>query len=167
MPITFHCEHCGNKITAKDESAGKWGHCPACHNKIYVPNLNVEIDDLKLAPIDEDSEAKRKQLLAETHKITLDILSIKDELKTSYAAAQTTPIEDNVLEERIILYLKRTGEGKLDQAQKIEQQIAPYGKQAINIIDQLSGRDTPPSELAGIPKAVLTRIMRNLRTKIM
>ena len=55
MAITFHCKHCGKKIEANEKAAGKWGKCPSCHNKIYVPNLNAE-DDLKLAPVDEEAE---------------------------------------------------------------------------------------------------------------
>jgi hypothetical protein len=169
MGITFHCEHCGNKITAKDESAGKWGVCPACHNKLYIPDLNVEADDLKLAPIDESEEEKRKRLMEETHRLRLDILSIKDEMK---AAAQTgpvipaTPISDKQLEKRIISYLRKMVDGKLDQAKELEKQIIIYGRQAINILDEISVSEMPAPELTDIPQAVLIKIIKNLREKI-
>ena len=51
MAITFHCEHCGKKIEAPNSAGGKWGKCPACHNKLYVPDLYPD-EELKLAPID-------------------------------------------------------------------------------------------------------------------
>jgi len=168
--ITFHCEHCGNKINARDESAGKWGVCPACHNKLYIPNLNAEIDDLKLAPIDEEEESRRKQLLEETHKLTFDILSVRDDMK---AAAQTgpvlpvTPIDDRQLEKRIVSYLRKMVDGKLDQAQVLEKQITPYGRQAITILDEVSIGGLPDTELADVPQPVIAKIIRNLREKIL
>ena len=61
MGITFHCEHCGKKIEAPDSAGGKWGRCPACHNKVYVPGLSSD-EKLKLAPVDEEYQTKQKQL---------------------------------------------------------------------------------------------------------
>ena len=53
MAIVFHCEHCGKEIRAADTAGGKWGRCPACHNKLYVPKMEEdEEEELKLAPID-------------------------------------------------------------------------------------------------------------------
>ena len=37
MPIKFQCSLCGKKIEAPDSAGGKWGKCPGCHNKVYVP----------------------------------------------------------------------------------------------------------------------------------
>ena len=62
MGISFHCEHCGKKIEAPDTAGGKWGKCPACHNKVYVPANNPPDDELRLAPIDTEEERKRKKM---------------------------------------------------------------------------------------------------------
>ena len=67
MAITFHCDHCGKKVGAQDSAAGKWVKCPACRNKIYVPNLSGD-EELKLAPIDESDEEKKRRLMEETHR---------------------------------------------------------------------------------------------------
>ena len=64
MAITFHCDYCGKKIEAADSAGGKWGKCPACHNKLYVPALEPD-DALKLAPVDETDLEREKRLLAE------------------------------------------------------------------------------------------------------
>ena len=73
MAITFHCEHCGKKIEAKDAAGGNWGACPACHNKVYVPDLSAKAgEELKLVPIDENEVNKQKRLIGkenETSKI--------------------------------------------------------------------------------------------------
>jgi len=71
MPIKLHCSSCGKKMEAPDSAGGKWGKCPACHAKIYVPSPQIEEDELKLAPVDETEEQKRKQLMLETYRLDL------------------------------------------------------------------------------------------------
>ena len=78
MAIIFHCEYCGKKIEAADSAGGKWGKCPSCHNKLYVPNLNPDDEELKLAPKDTLAEEREKQLMAETQRLTRDILREKE-----------------------------------------------------------------------------------------
>lgn len=53
MTIKLQCSLCGKKIEAPDSAGGKWGKCPACRNKIYVPQPISDDDELKLAPIDQ------------------------------------------------------------------------------------------------------------------
>jgi len=77
MAITFHCDHCGKEIRAADSAGGKWGKCPSCHNKLYVPNLNIG-DELTLAPVDETDEQREKRLMAETHQLAQDILQERE-----------------------------------------------------------------------------------------
>jgi phage FluMu protein Com len=74
MSITFHCEHCGKKIEAPDAAGGKWGKCPGCKNKVYVPSKEAE-DELKLAPLDTEDERKQRALYAETVRLRQEILN--------------------------------------------------------------------------------------------
>jgi cytochrome c1 len=166
MPITFHCEYCGKKIEAQDSTAGKWGRCPACHNKIYVPNLNPD-EELKLAPIDESEEERKKRLMAETYRLEQAILTereIPDE--PTKADTPTHKISDKKLMKNIILYLRQMADGKLEQAQRTADMIAPFGTQAIKILDGIALSEIPEPELAGIPPQVLSGLIRNLRSKI-
>ena len=71
MSITFHCEYCGKKIQASDDSGGKWGKCPSCHKKLYVPSPDSG-EELKLAPIDESDIEKQKQLIAQEQVSSLN-----------------------------------------------------------------------------------------------
>ena len=63
MGISFHCEHCGKKIEAPDAAGGKWGKCPGCHNKVYVPaNKPTQPDDeLRLAPSTQTKNKNTKR----------------------------------------------------------------------------------------------------------
>src|SRR5512133_1632954 len=77
MPIKFNCSLCGKKIEAPDSAGGKWGKCPGCHNKVYVPQPVSEEEELKLAPVDETEEQRQRKLMLETFQITTDILQEK------------------------------------------------------------------------------------------
>jgi predicted RNA-binding Zn-ribbon protein involved in translation (DUF1610 family) len=42
--IRFCCEHCGHKISVRDEHAGKRGKCPSCADVVTVPDKSLLID---------------------------------------------------------------------------------------------------------------------------
>jgi DNA-directed RNA polymerase subunit RPC12/RpoP len=166
MAIIFHCEHCGKKIESPDSAGGKRGKCPACHNKLYVPGLASD-EELKLAPIDTDNDAKQKELMAETYKLTQEILLERDVPEGPAGAAASAPeISDKELTKNIITYLRQMADGKLDEAQRTADSIAPYGPQAVKILDRIALSEMPEPELADIPQQVLSGLIRNLRTRI-
>jgi len=166
MAITFHCKHCGKKIEAPDNAGDKWGKCPACHNKVYVPGSDSG-EELKLAPMDATDLAEQRRLMAETHKIEQEILSEKEIPDNS--AEITTPaseISDNELTKNIIIYLRQMADGDLDQAERIANSIVPCGNKALKILDGIALSEIPEPELADIPQQVLSGLIRTLRTKI-
>lgn len=166
MAIIFHCDYCGKKIEAADSAGGKWGKCPACHNKIYVPNPDSD-EELKLTPIDEGDEERKKQLMAETHKLTQDILQEREAPNgPAEVAGPISEISDKELTKNIILYLRQMADGELDSAQRIADLIAPYGPQAVGILDRIALSEMPEPELADVPQQVLSGLIRNLRTRI-
>lgn len=165
MAITFHCAHCGKKIEAQDSVAGKWGKCPACHNKVYVPDIHAD-GNLKLAPIDKQEEARRQKLMAETYKLSQDILSERGDSNGPAGASSASQISDKELTKNIIVYLRQMADGELSQAQRIVNSIVPCGKRAINIIDRIALSEIPEPELADIPPQVLSGLIRELRSKI-
>ena len=166
MSITFHCEYCGKKIEAPDSAGGKWGKCPACHNKLYVPNLGSD-EEFKLAPIDESDEAKEKQLMDETYELTQDIL-LERETPNGLAGTATpaSGIGDKELTKNIITYLRQTADGELEQAERIADLIVSCGDRALKILDRIALSEMPEPELADISQQVLSGLIRNLRTRI-
>ncbi len=166
MAITFHCEYCNEKIEAPDSAGDKWGKCPACHNKLYVPGSDSD-EELKLAPVDESDQAKQKQLMAETYKLTQDILL---EREAPNGPAEVVPlasgISDKELTKNIITYLRQMADGKLNQAQKTAELIVPYSGRALKILDRIALSEMPEPQLAEVPQQVLSGLIRNLRTRI-
>lgn len=164
MAITFRCQQCGKKIEAAKSAAGKWGKCPSCKHKIYVPDL--ESDDgqeLKLAPVDEAEKQRQKQLMEETFKLEQDILK---EREVPGEISVSVQISEKGLTNNIILYLRYCADGNLSQAQNLVPSIATAGLRAVEIIDRIAVSEMPEPELADMPPQVLAGFIRQLRAKI-
>ena len=168
MGISFHCKYCDRKIQAPDSAGGKWGKCPSCHNKLYVPDLSSG-DELKLAPINEDDEIKQKQLMDETFKLTENILlekEVPDEQSPSKITPSASGTSDKKLMKNIITYLQQMANGQLDKAEKTASSIIPSGNQAVQILDEIAQGEIPMPDSAAIPKQVLSGLIETLRDKI-
>jgi hypothetical protein len=167
MAITFHCGHCGKKIEAPDNAGGKWGKCPACHNKVYVPSPEPG-EELKLKPIDANDLAEQKRLMDETHRIEQEILSEEDEVldDSPERAVPVYDVSDNELTKNIIIYLRLMADGDLEQAEKTAGSIIHCGKRALKILDGIAVSEIPEPELADIPRQILSGLIRTLRTRI-
>jgi len=172
MAIIFHCEHCGKKIEAAESAGGKWGKCPACHNKLYVPSSHSG-EELKLAPIDITAEEREKQLMAETHKLTQDILQEREvpegtpeTIGPIETAGPVLEMSERELTKYIIMYLKLMADSELYEAHRIVGLITPHSEQAVNILDKIALSEMPEPELADISQLALSGSIRALRDEI-
>lgn len=167
MAIVFHCEHCGKKIEAPDTAGGKWGKCPACHNKLYIPGLDSNDEELKLAPLNESDRERERQLMAETYRLTQDILKEREipEGPVEPAGAMYEMSEKELIK-NIILYLRQMAYGELDEADQTAALIAPFGPKALEIVDRIALSEIPEPELADIPQQILASSIRALRNRL-
>jgi hypothetical protein len=167
MSISFHCEYCNKKIEAPDNAGGKWGKCPSCHNKLYVPSPPPpKEEELKLAPLSEQEEEEKKRLMAETYRLSQDILQEKEEATGKAAARADSHISDKQLMVDIISYLRQMADGDLDQAKALGEQIVSCGNRAKKMLDKIALSEIPEPELADVPQHVLAGLIRTLRGKI-
>ena len=167
MAITFNCDYCGKKIEAPDNAGGKWGKCPGCHNRLYVPKLGSDDEELKLAPVDEGDKERQKQLMVETYWLTQELLSEKEiPPEPAEATAPPTEVNDQQLATTIISYLRQMADGELDEAERIAGLIAEHRKNAVKILDKIASGKTAQPELADIPKQVLSGLIKTLRARI-
>jgi hypothetical protein len=167
MAITFHCEHCGKKIEAPDGTGGKWGKCPACRNKVYIPDSDTG-EELKLAPMNTNDLAEQKRLMAETRRIEQEIMSETDEVldDSPERSVPVYEVSDNELTKNIIIYLRLMADGDLEQAERVSGTFIHSGKRALKILDSIAVSEIPEPELADIPQQVLAGMIRTLRTKV-
>ena len=167
MAITFHCKYCGKKIDAQEKAAGKWGKCPSCHNKIYVPSISPDDEDeLKLAPIPKEEEERKRRLMAETFALSQEILNEKEIPNEQAPPTNTSAVASKDLKKNIVTYLRLMADGDLDRANAIGIAISQSGNKVVQIIDEIALSDIPEPELANIPQHVLSGFIRGLRAKI-
>ncbi|MGA2915196.1 MAG: hypothetical protein ABSE89_04135 [Sedimentisphaerales bacterium] len=163
MPITFHCECCKKKVTAKDTSGGKWGKCPYCNHKCYIPSVRgPDEEELTLAPIDDEEEKKYENMMREAR-------GLKDELL--HQAKGPPEPEDDKIDDRqltilVIKYLRQMADGQGKDAQETADKIIPFKGQTKAILEKILLAEKPEPELADVPKKVLTGFVRNILTKI-
>ena len=172
MSIIFHCSFCNKKITAKDGTGGKWGKCPSCHNKIYVPDLNADADEgeLKFAPIDEQEQREKERLLQETYQLSQEILQERaepdDNLPKKRVSRPVAAIDPSKVNDTIIMCLRKMADGQLAESDNIARSIASLGSNARDELDAIALNDIPDHKLADIPPGVLAGLIRTLRGKI-
>ena len=163
MPITLHCESCKKKIIAPDNAGGKWGKCPFCGHRSYIPMPETgEEEELKLAPIDENEEKQYNQMMKETFAITENLLHIKED------PAEATPAKTNESEiaALIIKYMRLMADGSLDEANSIAGKIIAYKATARTILGNILKSKQPEPQLQDIPRKVLERYIKDLSAKI-
>lgn len=171
MTIVFHCQKCSRKIEAKDSAGGKWGRCPACRNKVYIPDLSAG-DDMKLAPVDQSEERRKQRMMRETRQLTQNIQQQKETPETPSQDAPAAPsgpvmrIPDSELRENIINYLRARAAGEDEAAQDYITVIAAGAQRAEKLIDQIALSDIPEPELKDIPQQELAGLLRELRAQI-
>ena len=172
MAIIFHCEYCGKEIKAADSAGGKWGKCPACHNRLYVPSIDSG-EELKLAPVDVTAEEKEKQLMDETNKLTQVILQEREvpegANKTIGPIEKAGPVfemSERELKKYTIKYIRLMADGELYQAQRVAALIAPHSARVVVILDKIALSEIPEPELADISQLALSGSIRALRDEL-
>ncbi len=67
--IRVTCEHCNHVIKAPRKAAGRRGKCPHCHNSVYIPTPESELDEIPLALEDEQAHSAAQQLEKEAAEV--------------------------------------------------------------------------------------------------
>lgn len=168
MPISFHCESCKEKIKAPDNSGGKWGKCPHCKHRCYIPLPKSDDEpELRLLPLDENEETQVQKLMRETKNLTQEILTesmLPDDEKNAAGNAHTVQ-EKEVIKE-CILYLRQMADGELGAAEYTYSQLKKHKKPAIRIMSSMARAEQPEPELADLPDAILQGLIRDVCTKL-
>jgi hypothetical protein len=163
MSISLHCECCKKKITAPDDAGGKWGKCPYCNHKSYIPLPAKDGEEIKLAPIDESEETQYKQMMRETYHVTETLLQ---QIEEPPEPGQEAKIDEKVLIVRIIKYLLLMANSSFDEAQAAENKILPYRNQTKRILENMLKADKPEPELANVPEKLLAGFIRNMLARM-
>jgi len=163
MPISFHCECCKKKIKAPDEAGGKWGSCPHCKHRCYIP-LPPSDDEppLTLVPLDEEEERRRDEMMRETYNLQQNILQERNAGGEDPEAAAGAVTSEKDLIKAIILYLRQMADGRLEQAEDTARMIVRHKEQAKDLLQRMARAEQPEPELADISPKLLQGFMKQL-----
>ena len=82
MAISFNCESCKKKVNAPDDAGGKYGKCPHCNHRCYIPLPKSDgEEELKLAPIDPGEESEYEKKMREARELQKKLLHEREEPK--------------------------------------------------------------------------------------
>ncbi len=166
MPISFHCECCKKKVKAPDVAGGKWGNCPHCKHRCYVPSLPDDSEkQLTLAPIDENEESKFHEMKRKTFNLTKNILNERD-VPQEDKKSQPGDYNERELIKNLIFYLRQMADGEIDQAQRIAEKIKPFKKQALILLNKMTKTERPEPELKDISPTLLKGLIKNLSSEL-
>ena len=167
MSISLTCEKCGKKIKAPDDTGGKFGSCPKCGNKCYIPLPLPEGEkELTLAPLDEESEVTHDEMMKQTHSLTETILNETampedDKSHRGHIAAA----EKEILK-HIIIWVRQMVAGQLGPAEATASKLKKHSAATKDIISRMRRAQSPESELADIPPSLLTGMMKQLYSQL-
>ena len=168
MSISFSCESCRKKIKAPDKAGGKWGSCPYCQHRCYIPLPKSDDEpELKLAPVDENELSHIDDLMKETHSLTQRILkenSVVDESIEETGAART--VQEKEVTKQCIIYLRQMADGDLMVAEKKLKDLKKHKKAALRIFSAMGRSERPEPELSDIPDSILQGLIRDASTKL-
>ncbi len=128
-----------------------------------------EEEELKLAPLDQDDIQRKKELMAETYRLTQDILEeqeVPENSAESVPAGAMYEMDDDELKKYVIQFLRQMAAGELDDAERTSAIIAPFGKRVEDIVDRIALSEIPEPQLANISPHILSGFIRSLRSKI-
>lgn len=168
MSISFHCENCKKKIKTPDTTGGKWGKCPYCNHRCYIPlPPDPDGEELMLAPIDLNEEDQHEDMARDTFSLTENILREMESPDDESTGSQ--PINDfdkRELLKRIILYLQQMAYGELDKAEETAAKIRLFKNEAKDILQRMVKAERPEPELAEISPKVLQGLIKNLYSSL-
>jgi hypothetical protein len=168
MSISFHCQSCKKQIKAPDVTGGKWGKCPYCQHRCYIPLPKSDNEpELVLIPLDESDETQIQELMRETKSLTEDILS-QNEISEDdpVAAAHTRTANEKEVIKYCIFYLRQMADGELEAAERTFSQLKKFKKPVLRVLASIARAEQPEPELADLPSTILQGLIRDVSTKL-
>lgn len=167
MTISFHCESCKKKIKAPDATGGKWGKCPFCQHRCYIPLPKSDDEpELKLAPIDESEESQVSELMRETHDLTHEILRERQPLDGPEDESNTQRNTEKEVIKQSVIYLRQMADGELNQADETFGHLSHHRKPAQRVLGAMARAERPEPELADLPDGILQGLIRDALSKL-
>ncbi len=140
MPIELHCTQCNKLIRAPDNAGGRYGKCPHCQNKVYVPMPADQIEELSLAPIDEEDERRELEARRESARMAAVLDHATEGPDNGRGASESAATDFSAEVHKYILAMR---DSKLEDAEAVVDRMRKAGSSAVSYVEKLAKRDTP------------------------
>ena len=168
MPISFSCESCKKKIKAPDKAGGKWGNCPYCQHRCYIPLPKSDDEpELQLAPVDDSELSHIDELMKETHSLTQRILHEDTVIGEAIGDKEAERVvAEKEVTKQCIIYLREMADGDLMTAEKTLEMLKRHKKASLRILSAMGRAERPEPELSDIPNSIMQGLIRDASTKL-
>ncbi len=170
MSIDIHCPQCEKLIRAPDNAGGKYGKCPYCETKVYIPALTDDDGEIGLAPIDEAEERREQELIRESVRYAAAFDKESDKLPPEGSASrggggrsvqEPPPGEVIDIGELVEAYVVAMRDSKLNDAERVIKKLKSAGVRAADYVEGLM-LDPAPPPLGNVPKPLMMGFLKSL-----
>jgi hypothetical protein len=176
MSIELHCPKCMKLIRAPDNAGGRHGKCPYCEAMVYIPTPATEVEDIPLAPVDEEDERHEEELRRETARYQASLDRERDAPRggaegAAGRAAATAPRPQEVPGEVVDIagnveqFVLAMGSSKLDDADRVVGRLKRAGSRAKDYVEGLLLDPTPPP-MGNLPKPLIQGFLKTLLQRL-
>ncbi len=167
MGIEFHCSHCGKLVRAPSDKGGRRGKCPYCKQSVYIPTPPDQIEELDVAPLNEDEEQRLARLDAEARAARERILEDQRPPPEVPPAAEAALSDDPMAavgdpEELVIEYVRALHASDLARAEQFLEDLRAQRDAAARVVQRLRVDPMPPPSLSDIPANLFQAFLKKL-----
>ncbi len=167
--IRVTCEHCNHSIKAPREAAGRRGKCPHCHNSVYIPTPESELDEIPLELEDEQTHSEAQRLQKEAAEVAAALRRETKDAPQPTAipqqdspAPQATALNATEIDELIIRYLLAMQVSELDRAEALTAKLKGAARQAKSKIQQMMVDSMRPEAVRSMADGLYQGFLRKL-----
>lgn len=175
MSIEFNCPSCEKSIRAPDTAGGRYGKCPFCEVKVYIPSAPTDEGEIGLAPVDEDEERRERELIRESVRYAAAFDKESDKLPPEGAGGRASagprreaePAPGEVIEvgDEVEAFVVAMRDSKLQDAERVLNRLKKAGARAKDYVEGLMLDPTPPP-IGNVPKPLLHGFLKSLLSRL-
>ncbi len=173
MSIELHCPQCQKLIRAPDEAGGRRGKCPYCTSSVYIPRPSDEVEEIALAPLDEDEEKRAEEERRDSLRYYAAVDKAKDskshagEAASSADGPASAPTAGEVVDVTVETetYILAMRDSKLEAAEAAAARLKRVGARARDYIQGLLVDEMPP-QYENVPAPVVQGFLKALLSRL-
>lgn len=179
MSIEFNCPSCEKSIRAPDTAGGRYGKCPFCEVKVYIPSAPSDEGEIGLAPIDAEEEKRDREMMRESVRYAAAFDKESDKLPPEGAGDRgkgaiggarrevEAPAPGEVIDvaDEVEAFVVAMRDSKLPDAERVLNRLKKAGARAKDYVEGLMLDPTPPP-IGNVPKPLLHGFLKSLLSRL-